>query len=65
MTHPLPTAHHSCARLTVGLDLDGTVPGGTVTITITGPAAVWFGVAFGATEMEQKPGAFIVDGAAT
>ena len=51
--------------MTVGLDLDGTVPGGTVTITITGPAAVWFGVAFGATEMEQKPGAFIVDGAAT
>jgi hypothetical protein len=34
------------------LDLDGAVAGGNATITLTGPADVWFGVAFGATEMK-------------
>jgi len=46
----------------LGVDLDSSVPGGNATITITGPATVWFGVAFGATEMKQQPGAIIVDG---
>lgn len=47
----------------LALDLDPTTPnGGEATITVTGPAEVWFGVAFGATEMSQEPGAIIVDG---
>lgn len=31
----------------LGLHLDATAPGGNATITVTGPATVWFGVAFG------------------
>jgi hypothetical protein len=30
--------------------------GGNATITLSGPASVWFGIAFGATEMIQQPG---------
>eukprot|EP00040_Diaphanoeca_grandis_P022873 m.123597 g.123597 ORF g.123597 m.123597 type:complete len:807 (-) comp29000_c0_seq2:129-2549(-) len=44
------------------LDLDSAAPHGNVTITVTGPATVWFGVAFGASLMSQQPGAIIVDG---
>jgi len=56
----LAGAASSLVNLTVALD--GSIPGGSATITITGPATVWFGVAFGATEMAQQPGAIIVDG---
>jgi len=42
------------------LDLDASTTVGNATITITGPAAQWFGVAFGATQMKQKPAAIIV-----
>lgn len=42
------------------LDLDASTAAGNATITITGPASQWFGVAFGATQMKQKPAAIIV-----
>eukprot|EP00040_Diaphanoeca_grandis_P019959 m.105756 g.105756 ORF g.105756 m.105756 type:complete len:792 (-) comp27674_c0_seq2:460-2835(-) len=48
-----------------GLDLDSTVAGGLVTITITGPDGVWFGVGLGATVMADKPNAIIVTGNGT
>ena len=32
------------------------------TLTISGPADVWFGVGFGASTMNDKPYAIIVDG---
>ena len=35
----------------------------TVTITLTGPSNVWFGVGFFAQAMEDKPYAIIIDGA--
>ena len=34
----------------------------TATLTISGPANVWFGVGFGASTMNDKPYAIIVDG---
>ena len=33
-----------------------------VTLTLSGPADVWFGVGFGASTMNDKPYAIIVDG---
>jgi len=35
---------------------------GTVQLTLTGPATVWYGVGFGAQQMSDKPWAIIVDG---
>ncbi len=49
-------------QVTLGIQLNTTAPGGQVTITVTGPSAVWFGVAFGASEMSQTPNAVIIDG---
>lgn len=37
-------------------------PSGNVSITLTGPSDVWFGVGFGATLMAETPNAIIVDG---
>lgn len=37
----------------------------TVTITLTGPSTVWFGVGFGAGKMEDQPWAIVVDGNGT
>jgi hypothetical protein len=44
----------------IGLEVSGSKD--TVTITLAGPADVWFGVAFGATLMAEQPQAVIVDG---
>ena len=44
----------------LNIELDASTPAGNATITLTGPAAAWFGVAFGATEMKQQPAAIIV-----
>jgi hypothetical protein len=60
------TSHHvagmstSLVGLAIGLNSGTAV--GNATITITGPADVWFGVALGATEMKEQPAAIIVDG---
>ena len=42
--------------------LDATVPGGNATITLQGPADVWFGVGLGAASMADTPNAIIVAG---
>ena len=42
------------------LQLDASAAAGNATITISGPSTAWFGVALGATQMKQQPGAFIV-----
>ena len=46
----------------ISVDLDATVAGGLVTITLTGPANAWFGVGFNALSMADQPYAIIVDG---
>jgi hypothetical protein len=55
-------AGQATSLVTVGVELDASTPAGVATITLTGPADVWFGVAFGATQMAERPGAIIVDG---
>jgi len=45
-------------KVEVRLDADADV----ATIVIEGPPGVWFGIAFGATTMAQKPYAIILDG---
>ena len=44
------------------VDVEMAVTGAVVTVTLTGPATVWFGVGFFAQAMEDKPYAIIVDG---
>lgn len=46
--------------LEISLRLDAKA--GVATINLTGPANVWFGVGFNATQMADKPYAIIVDG---
>eukprot|EP01047_Picozoa_sp_COSAG01_P051512 COSAG01_NODE_5324_length_4334_cov_5.824321_1_plen_552_part_00 len=68
-TQPPPTAVWGEAASLVKLQVklqwtpptEGQVPPtGNATITLVGPSTRWFGVAFGATEMAQQPGAIIV-----
>jgi len=51
--------------ITFALDLNPSVPGGQATITLTGPANVWFGVGLGAQAMADTPNAIIVTGNGT
>ena len=46
----------------VGLTVAMDEAAGQVTITMSGPSAVWFGAAFGAESMETQPYAIVVDG---
>ena len=48
----------SLVTLAIALDLDKSL----ATITLTGPAGVWFGVGLGAIVVDQAPWALIVDG---
>mmetsp|Transcript_11909 Transcript_11909/g.30617 ORF Transcript_11909/g.30617 Transcript_11909/m.30617 type:complete len:553 (+) Transcript_11909:1-1659(+) len=48
-----------------GLQLDTALAGGVATITITGPADVWFGLGLGAQQMSDSPNAIIVGGNGT
>jgi hypothetical protein len=60
---PPKLAGSAQSLVALAIELDGaTTGGGGATITLTGPATVWFGVAFGATQMAAQPGAIIVDG---
>ena len=59
---PLHTAGAASSMVDVQLDLNSSPAGGLATITLTGPATVWFGVAFGTQLMKSLPGAIIVDG---
>eukprot|EP00912_Choanoflagellata_sp_UC4_P000200 UC4_evm5s127 len=52
----------SKSLVSLELELDPNQSGGKVKISVQGPAAVWFGIAFGATEMKDQPYAIIVDG---
>ena len=47
----------SLVKLGVKVDM----PGDVVTINMTGPADVWFGVGFNATQMKDSPWAIIVE----
>ena len=49
-------------RLSLG---SATVAGGLATLTLAGPASVWFGVGLGATSMKDEPNAIIVSGDGT
>jgi len=64
-TRPPRVVGAATSLVKLELDLDGSQPQGKASITITGPATVWFGIAFGATEMVQQPGAIVIDGEGT
>ena len=51
--------------VTFALKLDPTVKGGEATLTLTGPADVWFGVGLGSQAMADTPNAIIVLGNGT
>ena len=52
--------HHSTALATLGLHVDS--GNDTVTITISGPADVWFGIGFNTQSMANAPYTIVVDG---
>jgi hypothetical protein len=49
------TSLHGKTVSLVGLEMTINGVGGNVTITLTGPTTVWFGVGFFAQAMEEKP----------
>lgn len=48
------------SHVTLGISLD--IAAGEAKITVSGPAAVWFGVGINAQAMKDSPWAIIVDG---
>ena len=54
------SAASSSGDLHVHVDLDGAA--GNATITLSGPAGVWFGVGFNASRMADAPYSIVIDG---
>eukprot|EP00040_Diaphanoeca_grandis_P018294 m.96161 g.96161 ORF g.96161 m.96161 type:complete len:848 (-) comp26871_c0_seq2:157-2700(-) len=57
---PTAVIGHTTSLVDLSVHLDSVTD--TVTITMAGPSAVWFGVGFNASEMSDEPWAVIVDG---
>eukprot|EP00051_Salpingoeca_urceolata_P006258 m.83056 g.83056 ORF g.83056 m.83056 type:complete len:545 (+) comp14750_c0_seq2:647-2281(+) len=56
---------NATAFVNFALKLDASVAGGLATLTLTGPADVWFGIGLGAKQMSDDPNAIIVLGNGT